>query len=151
MDQRQLPEDFRDFIGFLNKNEVRYLLLGGWAIGIYGHPRATKDIDFLVAIDDGNLARMQKALSNFGAPPFDAGQFKQAGNVYRMGRPPIQIDIINQADGIDIQECWDRRQIILVDGLEVSVISREDLIENKKASGRLQDLADIEKLDSNDL
>ncbi|MDG5816822.1 hypothetical protein QA601_17125 [Chitinispirillales bacterium ANBcel5] len=62
MAQRQLPEDFRDFIRFLNENEVRYLLVGGWAVGIYGNPRATKDIDFLIAIDDENLQKLEKAL-----------------------------------------------------------------------------------------
>jgi len=148
MDQKRLPEDFKDFIAFLSKNDVCYLLVGGWAIGIYAQPRATKDIDFLVALDDENLARLQTALQQFGAPPLNVEQFKEKGSVYRMGRPPIQIDIINQADGIDIHECYGRRKVILVDGMEVSLISREDLIANKKASGRLQDLADIEKLGS---
>jgi hypothetical protein len=148
MDQRQLPEDFRDFIKLLDKNEVCYLLLGGWAVGIYGHPRATKDIDFLVALDDENLVKLQTTLSDFGAPPLELEQFKERGNVYRMGRPPIQIDIINQADGIDIHECFARRELIHADDMEISLISREDLITNKKASGRLQDLADIEKLTS---
>ena len=148
MEPRQLPEDFKDFIGFLNKNDVCYLLVGGWAVGIFGHPRVTKDIDFLVAIDDENLKKLQQALFDFGAPPLQVEQFKQKGFVYRMGRAPIQIDIINQADGIDILECYKRRQIIRIDDLDVSLISRSDLILNKKASGRLQDLADIEKLDT---
>jgi hypothetical protein len=123
-------------------------LVGGWAVGIFGHPRVTKDIDFLVAIDDKNLEKLQHALLEFGAPPLQVEQFKQKGFVYRMGRAPIQIDIINQADGIDILECYKRRQIIRIDDLDVSLISRSDLILNKKASGRLQDLADIEKMDS---
>ncbi len=148
MDLKRLPEDFKEFINFLNKNRVRYLLVGGWAIGIHGQPRATKDIDFLVAIDDENMVMLQRALLEFGAPPFAPEQFKEKGSVYRMGRPPIQIDIINQADGIEIDECYGRREVIVIDGTEVSLISREDLLANKKASGRLQDLADIEKLSS---
>ncbi|OHD81051.1 MAG: hypothetical protein A3J97_16950 [Spirochaetes bacterium RIFOXYC1_FULL_54_7] len=148
MEQKQLPDDFRDFIASLNKHEVLYLLVGGWALGIHGHPRATKDIDFLVATDDANLERLQGALADFGAPPLDAMQFKGKNAVYRMGRPPIQIDLINRADGIDILECYSRRKLIYVDSVEISLISRQDLIANKRASGRLQDLADIEKIAS---
>ena len=147
MAKRQLPEDFKDFIRFLNENDVRYLLVGGWAIGIYGNPRATKDIDFLIAIDDDNLKKLQKALSEFGAPGVDINHFKESGNVFRMGRSPIQIEVINEATGIDINECYPRRKIITVEGLEISLISKEDLIKNKKASGRMQDLADVESLE----
>jgi len=148
MEPKQLPGDFKDFIVSLNGHKVVYLLVGGWAIGIYGHPRATKDIDFLVATDDANLERLQRALIDFGAPPMDTTQFKGKDAVYRMGRPPIQIDLINKADGIDILECYSRRKLIYIDGVEVSLISRQDLIANKRASGRLQDLADMEKIDS---
>jgi len=121
-------------------------LLGGWAIGIYGHPRATKDIDFLVGLDEENLAMLQRSLSDFGAPPLELEKFKEKGTVYRLGRSPIQIDIINNADGINFNECYSRRKVIQVEDIAISLISREDLIENKKSSGRLQDLADIEKL-----
>ena len=146
MDQRQLPEDFKEFIRSLNRNEVLYLLVGRWATGLYGNPRATKDIDFLVAVDEENLERLKGALSDFGAPSLDLGPFKKKGSVYRMGRSPIQIDIINHADGIDIEDCYPRRRVVQVEDVEVLVISKEDLIINKKASGRLQDLADVEKL-----
>lgn len=147
MGQKQLPEDFKDFIKFLNSNNVCYLLVGGWAIGIYGNPRATKDIDFLVAMDDENLEKLKIALIEFGAPPIDLGQFKEKGQVIRMGSSPIQIDIINEATGIDIKECYSRRNIVKVEGLEVSLISKEDLVKNKKASGRTKDLADAEYLE----
>jgi hypothetical protein len=150
MDQKQLPDDFKDFIALLNAHEVVYLLVGGWAIGIHGHPRATKDIDFLVATDEPNLERLQRALYDFGAPPLDATQFKGKNAVYRMGRPPIQIDLINKADGIDILDCYSRRTLVQVDGVDVSLISRQDLLVNKRASGRLQDLADMEKIESQD-
>ena len=146
MDQRQLPEDFKEFIRFFNKNEVCYLLVGGWATGLYGHPRATKDIGFLVATDDENLEKLKCALSDFVAPSLDLEPFKENGSVYRVGRSPIQIDSINHADGIDIRDCLTRRKVIVVDGVEVIIISKEDLIANKKACGRLQDLADVEKL-----
>jgi hypothetical protein len=149
MGQRQLPEDFKDFIHFLNINKVRYLLVGGWAVGIYGFPRATKDIDFLIAIDDDNLKKLRKALYEFGAPTIEMGHFKEKGNIFRMGRSPVQIDIINDASGIDMQDCYLRKNIIAVDGVEIPLISKDDLIKNKKASGRTRDLADVESLEEN--
>ncbi len=150
MAQKQLPEDFKDFIKFLNVNKVKYLLVGGWAVGIYGNPRATKDIDFLIAVDNANLKRLKKALHEFGAPTIDMAIFKEKGNCFRMGRPPIQIDIITDATGIDMKSSYLRREIIEVDDLQISVISKEDLIENKKASGRHRDLDDAEILEKSE-
>ena len=144
MGQRQLPEDFKDFIKFLNEHKVRYLLIGGWAVGIYGHPRATKDIHFLIAIDDGNIEKLQKTLFKFGAPTVENKIFQEKGNVFRMGRSPVQIDIVNQADGIHFETCYKRRRKVKIGDLFISLISKEDLIKNKKASGRYQDLADVE-------
>ena len=144
---KQLPEDFKDFIKFLNENKVRYLLVGGWAVGIYGNPRATKDIDFLIAIDDDNIHNLLKVLEKFGAPKVEKRVFQDKGNVFRMGRSPIQIDIINEASGIIFEDCYKRRNIIETDEIDISVISREDLIINKRASGRHRDLADIESFE----
>jgi len=148
MAKKQLPDDFKDFIQYLNSNEVRYLLIGGWAVGLYGNPRATKDIDFLVSIDNENLGKLQKALFDFGSPAIDIEHFKEAGNVIRIGRSPIQIDIINKADGIDIDDCYSRKTMINAEEIKISVISREDLIRNKRASGRSMDIADAEKLEN---
>lgn len=147
MAKRQLPEDFKDFIKFLNEYNVRYLLVGGWAVGIYGNPRATKDIDFLIAIDDENIENLQKALYNFGAPTVNNSVFQDKGNVFRLGRSPVQIDIINEASGIIFEDCYIRRNVISTDDIEISTISKEDLIKNKKASGRHRDLADIESFE----
>ncbi len=147
MARRQLPEDFKDFIKFLNSNKVRYLLIGGWAVGLHGFPRATKDIDFLIAVDPDNLARVVKALSDFGGPAAEAKHLNQAGSVFRMGSPPLQIDIINQAANLQFDECYSRRSLVVVDDLEISVISKKDLVRNKKATGRTQDKADAEKLE----
>jgi hypothetical protein len=141
---RQLPVDFKEFIECLNKNSVKYLLVGGWAVGVYGNPRATKDIDFLIAIDEDNIKQLQKALQEFGAPAVDDQIFTEIGNVFRMGNSPIQIDIINNSDGIDIRDCYSRRTQLEIEGVVISVISKQDLIINKRASGRLRDLADVE-------
>jgi len=147
---KQLPEDFREFLSFLNRNKVKYLLLGGWAVGIYGYPRATGDMDVLVAVDDKNLNCLLSALHDFGAPSINIEHFKEIGNVFRMGRSPIKIEVITEASGIDINECYTRRKIVHIDGIDISLISREDLIINKKASGRSQDIADVDKLEDID-
>ncbi|MCL2230572.1 MAG: nucleotidyltransferase [Treponema sp.] len=123
------------------------MLVGGWAVGIYGHPRATKDIDFLFSIDQQNLDKLRNALLAFGSPPIDLENFKEKGYVIRIGSSPIQIDIINDADGIDMDDCYNRKQTINVDGIAINIISKEDLIKNKKASGRNSDIADVEKLE----
>ena len=144
MDRKQLPEDFIEFIRFLNAHKVRYLLVGGWAVGIYGNPRATKDIDFFIAVDDENIMNLQTALREFGAPSVKDEVFKEKGNVFRIGRSPVQIDIINEASGIDFEDCYKRKFLLNVNGLDISMISKEDLIINKKVSGRHKDLADVD-------
>jgi len=147
MARKQLPDDFKEFIECLNSNDVHYLLVGGWAVGIYGHPRATKDIDFLISIDNKNLEKLQNALLAFSAPPVALENFKEKGYVIRIGSSPIQIDIINDADGIEMDDCYRRKKTINVDGIEIHLISKEDLIKNKRASGRSMDIADAEKLE----
>ena len=146
MAQKPLPEDFRDFIESLNSNKVEYILIGGWAVGLHGNPRTTKDIDFLIENSSRNIKRLQKALYEFGAPPVDEDHFKTPGNVYRMGRHPMQIDVLSYAIGIDTVKSIKRAETITIDKISIKVISFDDLIESKKATGRLQDLADVEKL-----
>jgi len=131
----------------LNSNNVKYLLVGGWAVGLHGHPRATKDIDFLIFYDNENLNNLKKALNDFGAPSDDIDYLREKGRVIRYGVAPIQIDIINDADGIDIEDCYSRKSTIVVDNIEIPLISKADLIKNKKSTGRQSDLADVEKLE----
>jgi len=116
-------------------------------VGVYGNPRATKDIDFLIATDNENIKKLQNALYDFGAPTVENSVFQEKGNVFRMGRSPVQIDIINEASGIDFEDCYKRRNVISIEGIEISTISRDDLIKNKKASARHRDLADVESLE----
>ncbi len=143
---KQLPDGFREFLSSLNENGVRYLLLGGWAVGIYGYPRATGDMDIFIAVDDTNLDHLLKALYQFGAPSISKDHFKEEGNVFRMGRSPVKIEILSSASGIQFENCYERRRVVTVDTLDISLISREDLIINKKKAARPQDLADVERL-----
>jgi hypothetical protein len=145
-----LNEDFREFIASLNLNKVRYLVLGGYAIAFHGHPRYTKDLDIWLELSDENASNVLKALEGFG---FDGlGISKEdllaKGMVVQLGHPPNRIDLINSPDGIDFAECYPSRIEVEIDGLTIAVIDLENLKKNKKASGRLQDLADLEKLGS---
>jgi predicted nucleotidyltransferase len=148
MEKRQLPEDFKDFIRYLNSNNVEYLLIGGWAVSIYGNPRLTKDIDFLISSKYENIDKLKKALDDFGAPPIDIEKYKkEEDSVIRMGVSPIQIDIIKQAAGIIMEECYKRKEVIYLDDIEINIISIKDLIINKIAAGRDQDITDANILE----
>ena len=121
MAMKQLPEDFKDFIKFLNENKVRYLLVGGWAVGIYGTHRATKDIDFFIATDEDNIHNLLDVLKKFGTPWVDKSVFQEKGNVFRMGRSPIQTDIIKDASGINFEDSYKNRNILKIDEIDFSV------------------------------
>ena len=147
MAQKRLPDDFRDFLNSLNKHKVKYLLLGGWAVGIHGAPRFTADLDVFVAVDDKNIDKLLHALYEFGAPTIPREAFQDIGRVFRMGRAPIKIEILNQASGIDFEQCYRHRKRVTLDGVKVSLISASDLLKNKAASGREKDIADLRNLE----
>jgi predicted nucleotidyltransferase len=129
---------------------VEYLLIGGWAVSIYGNPRLTKDIDFLISSNDENIDKLKMALEDFGAPPIDIKGFKKDKDSFiRMGVSPIQIDVLKEASGIIMEECYKRKYIVNIDAININIISINDLIINKRAAGRDQDIADaniLEKL-----
>ncbi len=134
-------------MNLLNKNKVDYLLLGGWAVGIYGAPRATADLDIFITVEDENLNKLLKALYEFGAPEVSKEKFQDIGRVFRMGRSPIRIEILNQASGINFQNCYQKRKVVNIDGIDISIISQSDLLKNKAASGRPKDIADLKNLE----
>lgn len=143
-----LNKDFREFIELLNSNKVKYLLVGGYAIAFHGHPRYTKDLDIWLEMSEENAENVIKALTDFGFGDLDVSteDFLHEGMVVQLGYPPNRIDLINSPDGVDFTECYASRIEIEIDGLKISLIDLENLKKNKKASGRLQDLADLEKL-----
>jgi hypothetical protein len=144
----QLPEEFKEFINLLNLNEVKYLLLGGWAVGYYGNPRATKDIDFIVFIDNSNLKKLEKVFNDFKAPPVNIEILKEEKGYLFIGSPPLRIEVISNADGINIKDCYKRKNIIQIDDVKINIISKEDLIINKKSTNRLKDHYDAEMLEN---
>jgi len=147
MGKMQLPEEFKEFINLLNKNGVKYLLLGGWAVGYYSNPRATKDIDFLVFIDKINLKKLEKVFCDFKAPAINIEILKEEKGYIFIGSPPLRIEVISNADGINIKDCYKRKNILEIDDIKINIISKEDLIKNKKSTNRLKDHADAEALE----
>jgi hypothetical protein len=144
-----LNKDFREFIESLNSNKVKYLVLGGYAIAFHGHPRYTKDLDIWLELSEDNAENVMKALDDFGFGSLDLAKedFLHKGMVVQLGYPPNRIDLINSPDGVEFSECFSSKVVIEIDGLKISIIDLENLKKNKKASGRLQDLADLEKLE----
>lgn len=144
---QQLPEDFRDLLCLLNEHSVEYLIVGGWALGVHGYIRATGDMDIWISQSDNNIKQLLAALQAFGVPEgIDSEFFKEKGNAFRMGSPPIQIEIITEASGIDFEASYSNRVLIEADDLQIPFIGYDDLVKNKRASGRLRDLADLEGL-----
>ena len=145
----QLNPDFRAFIELLNANRVRYLVVGGYAVAHHGHPRYTKDLDIWLEVSEANAASVSKTLADFGMGQIGLGpkDFLEPDAVIQLGYPPRRIDLITSLDGVTFEDCYARRTEVKWDGLSISMVDLQDLIKNKRAAGRYQDLADIENLD----
>lgn len=144
--------DFKELLLAFNAHGVEYLVVGAHALAVHGHVRATKDLDVWVRPDSKNAGKVLAALLEFGAPLDDltTDDLSKAGTVFQIGVPPLRIDLITAIDGVDFTEAWPDRFSTNFGGIPVFVISRHHLITNKKAAGRLQDLADAERLETAD-
>lgn len=141
--------DFKDLLSALNAHRVRYLIVGGYAVGFHAQPRATRDLDILISADAANGGALYAALAQFGAPleGLSAQDLVEPGSFFRMGTPPVMVDILSRISGVDFEEAWQRRVDVTIDGsLSAPFISREDLLAAKLAAGRPQDLADVAAL-----
>ena len=143
-----LARDFKEFLKSFNSNAVEYLLIGGYAVGVHGHVRATNDLDVWVGIGSENALRIERALHQFGfaAPGLTVDLFLSPNNVVRMGVPPIRIEILTSISGVEFSTCYAEREMVSIEEIMVPVISLVRLRENKMASGRAKDLADLESL-----
>jgi predicted nucleotidyltransferase len=146
MADKQLPDEFREFLRYLNRRRVRYLLIGGWAVGIHANPRLTSDMDLLIGVDDKNIDGIIAALEDFGIKGAEPSFFKEVDNTFKIGRPPLRIEILNKALGIKFDSCYQRKKVVKLDGLPVKVISKADLMKSKAAANRPKDLADLAEL-----
>ena len=146
MEARQLPAEFKEFIQLLNSEKVKYLIIGGWAVNLYGNPRVTADIDFFVSMESKNVDRILAAYKKFGMNNVPREHFNIKGNVVRLGFPPTRIELITGISGVEFSDCYKNRKEINIDGMKAKFISKKDLIKNKIASGRHKDLADVDAL-----
>lgn len=141
--------DFKELLSAFNALRVKYLIVGGYAVSFHAQPRATKDLDVLISASAENSRAVYAALAQFGAPleGLRAQDFTEAGSFFRMGTPPVMVDIFPSISGIDFEDAWQRRvDVTIDDDLTAPFISREDLLTAKIAAGRPQDLADAAAL-----
>ena len=143
-----VAKDLKDLLLAFNDQSVKYLVVGGYAFGVHAEPRATKDLDLFIRSDKENSEAVFRALAQYGAPlsglsPTDF----MDGTVFQIGQPPARVDILQQIDGVSFDEAWENRIEGFLDGeIRTIVISKDDLIRNKLASGREQDVLDVKKL-----
>jgi hypothetical protein len=146
----KLVKDFEEFIELLNKNEVKYLVVGGYAFAIHAYPRFTNDIDFFILSTTSNANKIVSVLIEFGfdTTPFSPDDLLIKDKVIQLGEPPYRIDLLTSIDGVDFDEAWQRKVTSKYGDQVLYFISKEDLIRNKKASGRKKDLDDLNELES---
>lgn len=143
-----LNRDFKEFAELLNARGVEYLVVGGYALAAHGHPRYTGDIDFWVSPAPDNIDRLLAALNEFGfgSLGLTVTDFTD-DSVIQLGVAPRRIDLLTRIDGVEFDACWHRRETMQVDGLPLNFIGLEDFKANKRAVGRMKDLADLEALE----
>lgn len=144
-----IDRNFKEFIQLLNKNRVKYLIVGGYAVALHGHPRYTKDLDIWIYIEKNNAEKLINALHEFGFASLDikSSDFLVKENVIQLGSPPNRIDLLTSVDGVEFNSCYQSKVEVKIEDIIVDFINLEDLKKNKKATGRYQDLADLENLE----
>jgi hypothetical protein len=145
---KMLTSDFKEFAELLNLNQVEYLVVGGYALAVYGHPRYTGDLDFWVGRHPANAKKLLAVLNQFGFGTLgiQESDFTGANQVLQLGFPPGRIDLLTSIDGVAFDDCYARRLTLTIDGIELRFIAIDDFKANKLAVGRHQDLADLETL-----
>jgi predicted nucleotidyltransferase len=142
--------DFREFLLALNKNAVRYVLVGGYSVIYHGFPRTTGDLDIFVDISKKNYNSLVKAFEDFQMPLFDMTEnsflYQSNINVYTFGRPPVCIEILKEISGFKFEEIYRNSIQVIFEDIPMRIIQLQDLIRNKKISGRAKDLNDLENL-----
>ncbi|GAB4463167.1 MAG: nucleotidyl transferase AbiEii/AbiGii toxin family protein [Armatimonadaceae bacterium] len=143
-----LNSDFSELLSLFNEYQVKYLVIGGYAVVRYTEPRFTKDLDLWVSADAENAQAVFGALKAFGAPLANLTKedFAAEGYFYQMGVPPLRVDVLMSIPGVVFADAWERREEIEIDGLRIAFISRTDLIASKQASARPQDIIDVQML-----
>ena len=146
---RMLNKDFKEFVGLLNSTGVEYLVVGGYALAAFGHPRYTGDIDLWVRSTEANAAALLEVLEafGFGALGLTQADFLAPESVVQLGYPPARIDLLTDIDGVDFDACRATRAMVSWDGIELPFIGLEEFRVNKRAAGRDKDLMDLASLE----
>jgi len=143
-----LNSDYKELLSIFNEEKVKFILVGAYAMAVHGYPRATMDIDIWVIGELKNSKAVMKALRRFGAPMNDISSedFQKNDIIFQIGVFPRRVDIITSVDGLEFKEAYERSIDVEIENIKLKVLSKEDLIKNKLASGRTKDLADVETL-----
>ena len=143
-----LNPDFREFIELLNEKEVDYLVIGGYAVAYHGHPRYTKDLDFWIWLNRENAEKVVDSINSFGFKSLGivVEDLLDSDNIIQLGYPPARIDLLTDIPGVDFQECYTKREIAKMEGVNINFIDIDSLIRTKLAVGRPQDRADAAEL-----
>jgi hypothetical protein len=144
----QLPNDFKEFLKSLSGHEVRYLLVGGYAVTYHGYARSTGDLNIWIPREWSNAERLERSIREFGfdEPELSPELFLSERTLVRMGRPPLQIEILSSVSGLEFDQCYEHRIVERWDDVDVTLISLADLRTNKRAAGRPKDIEDINRL-----
>ena len=144
----ELDKDFNEFVELFIAHDVQFLIIGGYALAAHGFPRATGDLDAWVWASDTNAAKIITALDAFGFADvgITVSDLSREDTVVQLGYPPYRIDILTSIDGLEFTEAWGSRVMVRINNMDVPFISRNDLITNKTAVGRPQDIADVHRL-----
>jgi len=148
-----LNEDYKEMLQILLDNKVKFLVVGAYAMGAHGYPRATGDLDIWIEASNKNSKKLYRSLAQFGAPLSELTEetFCEKGIIFQIGVSPRRIDIITHIDGVDFAEAFQTKELIELECLNIPLISRENLIKNKRATGRDKDKLDADYLDSSSI
>lgn len=143
-----LSQDFKEFVELLLKHKVEYLIVGGYAVSVHGHPRFTGDLDIWLNPTTENAAKIVTVVNEFGFASFKltVADFTKEGNIIQLGYPPLRIDLLTAIDGVAFVDCYANKKEVAIDGLLVNFIGYQDLLKNKQQSGRPKDIDDINNL-----
>ena len=144
----QLPKDFSDFLKLLNSKQVEYLIVGGWAVGYYGYPRATGDLDIWISNSETNAIKLVQVFKEFGfnVKELSVEIFTKQNQITRIGVPPLRIEILTSISGVKFDDCYPRKEVVTIDDLQMYLIGLDDMKKNKAAAKRYRDLDDLENL-----
>jgi len=141
-------KDILEFLELCNKYEVKYLVIGGYAVSIHGHPRSTKDIDVCIEMSEVNALKMVEVINDFGfsSLKLNIEDFLKRDSITQLGFPPLRIDILNDLDGVSFEDAWKNKKIVAFENVSINFIGYNDLLIVKQKAGRPQDIADVDKL-----